>query len=276
MFRESLETVVEGDTVKPQLSNVENAMVGIIGGIVECSINFPIITAKFCVQEGRAFPTRISDWYAGLGVQVCSMAPITASQIVVNGFLERVITDGKRDLLAFECVVAAFIAGAVSALIYCPAELLIIQQQNLKMNFFPAISHLRKKFGNFFFIRGLLATVLREGIYAVGYLAFAPILQKAFLDMSLGVLTSAVASGIIAGILAGIVTHPIDTVKTAVQADMGKERFLTALHALYIYRKTYGIGGLFKGFTFRTVRLCVAFIIIANLREQWTEFNPLK
>jgi len=61
MLRRSLETALEGETVKHQLSNVENAMVGIIGGIVECSINFPIITAKFCVQEGRAFPTRILD-----------------------------------------------------------------------------------------------------------------------------------------------------------------------------------------------------------------------
>jgi len=122
------------------------------------------------------------------------MAPITASQIVVNGFLERVITDGKRDLSAFKCVMAAFLAGAVSGLIYCPTELLIIQQQNLKMDFFPAVSHLRKKYGNLFFIRGLLATVLREGIYAVGYLAFSPIIQKAFVDiMSLGALSSAIA-----------------------------------------------------------------------------------
>jgi len=275
-MRRTLETAMEGESVKPQLSNVENMMVGIIGGILECSINFPVITAKFCVQEGRAFPTRISDWYAGLGVQVCSMAPITASQIVVNGFLERVMTDGKRDMSAFECVVAAFLAGAVSALIYCPAELLIIQQQNLKMNFFPAVHHLRKKYGNLFFIRGLLATVLREAIYAVGYLAFAPILQKAFVDMNLGALSSAIAAGILAGIIAGIATHPIDLAKTAVQADMGKERFQTSFHAINIYRKTYGIGGLFKGFTLRTVRICVAFIIIANLREQWIEFKTLK
>jgi len=76
--------------------------------------------------------------------------------------------------------------------------------------------------------------------------------------------------------MAGIVTHPIDMVKTAVQADMGKERFFNSLSCSINYREDLWNWRSFKGFAFRTVRLCVAFIVIANIREQWIVFSTLK
>ena len=38
----------------------------------------PILTFKFCKQEGRPMPTSVGGWYRGVGVQAGTVAPITA------------------------------------------------------------------------------------------------------------------------------------------------------------------------------------------------------
>lgn len=65
------------------LTPVENLSVGAFGGALETCLQMPIITYKFCVQEGRALPTNFSGWYRGVFVQASTVAPITAIQFMV-------------------------------------------------------------------------------------------------------------------------------------------------------------------------------------------------
>jgi hypothetical protein len=66
------------------LSPLENLAVGALGGALETCLQMPIITYKFCVQEGRALPRNVSGWYRGVFVQASTVAPITAIQFMVN------------------------------------------------------------------------------------------------------------------------------------------------------------------------------------------------
>ena len=41
------------------LSGPENIAVGMVGGVTETCLLMPVLTAKFCLQEGRPLPTSI-------------------------------------------------------------------------------------------------------------------------------------------------------------------------------------------------------------------------
>jgi hypothetical protein len=55
--------------IRVPLSPAENLSVGAFGGALETCLQMPILTYKFCLQEGRALPTSVSGWYRGVGVQ---------------------------------------------------------------------------------------------------------------------------------------------------------------------------------------------------------------
>ena len=68
---------------------------------------------------------------------------------------------------------------------------------------------------------GLWSAMIRESIYAVGYLSLAPILMSSLqthysLFHNHPVQASFTAS-IVAGLTAATITHPVDTVKTCIQ-----------------------------------------------------------
>ena len=79
---------IESKTFRTPLSPLENLAVGAAGGALETCIQMPILTYKFCVQEGRPIPTNISGWYRGVFVQAGTVAPITAIQFMVSLFLD--------------------------------------------------------------------------------------------------------------------------------------------------------------------------------------------
>ena len=74
-------------TAKPRaiLSGPENIAVGMVGGVTETCLLMPVLTAKFCLQEGRPLPTSIGGWYRGVVVQAGNVAPVTAMQVRCAG-----------------------------------------------------------------------------------------------------------------------------------------------------------------------------------------------
>jgi hypothetical protein len=50
------------------LSEHENLLVGMVGGTAETALLMPVLTWKFCLQEGRPYP-RFPKMYRGVGVQ---------------------------------------------------------------------------------------------------------------------------------------------------------------------------------------------------------------
>jgi len=62
-------TTTTPSLVRVPLSPAENLAVGAFGGALETCLQMPILTYKFCLQEGRALPTTMGGFYRGVGVQ---------------------------------------------------------------------------------------------------------------------------------------------------------------------------------------------------------------
>jgi len=266
-------TVNKDEKSRAQLSPLMNIAVGGGGGMIETYVQMPIITWKYCTQEGRKFPTTIPGWWRGGIVQSSSVAPITAFQVMVNGLLEKLVTGGRRDVTSIENIYTAMLAGAASGLIYCPADLMVIQQQKLNMSAPDAFRHLRGLYGNLFWTRGMLSTAGREAAYTSGYLGLAPVAFLTAREYINNEPLAMVCSGIFAGTIAAMVSHPLDTGKTVMQADIARKQYPTALAAIRSYYSMYGITSLYKGGFARVLRVVNACIIVAGIREMTVRYK---
>jgi hypothetical protein len=98
----------------------------------------------------------------------------------------------------------------------------MIQQQKAGRSLPAEFRHIVSTYGILKPMKGLSATVMRESLYASGYLAVAPMLrgvlqqQPAVANLPGGPL---ILSGIAAGLLATVCTQPADTIKTRMQAS---------------------------------------------------------
>jgi len=265
--------------MRAQLTPMENLLVGAVGGTLETTLQMPLLTLKFATQEGRPLPTRLPEWYRGLGIQAGTLAPITAFQVMVNGFMEKAVTGGKRNLSDFETIGCAMMAGGTSATLYGPVDLIMIQQQKMKLGVFDTVKYIANEFGftNGIF-RGFCSTVVREAIYTGGYLGMAPVLTKTLITSDMEMFkgkeyVSGLAGSTTAGVIAAVLTHPADTAKTCMQADLECKTYPTARAAFFDHLRNNGIASLYKGGLARTTRLCGAFFIVSTLREKVIQYK---
>jgi len=261
-------------TAKPPalLNELENVGVGIVGGATETCLLMPMLTAKFCLQEKRPFPTTPGGWYRGVFVQAGNLAPITAVQVLLNGVFEKYLfgaTDSKP-LSDTQKMLASSMAGAGSAVVYSPVDLVSIHQQKLQKS--PADT-MRWIYGNHGLAavwRGVSAMACREAICTAGYLGMAPVLTKYFSEMPgrrEKHLENRMGACAIAGVTASLITHPVDTAKTNVQADMQGKTFKSAIQAMPKLYAEGGIAAFYRGGAARCVRTVGAFIVVSSLRE---------
>jgi hypothetical protein len=254
------------------LSDVENIGVGMVGGVTETCLLMPVLTAKFCLQEGRPLPTNIGGWYRGVGVQAGNVAPVTAVQVFLNGVIEKYVfgaTD-TQPLSNTMKIVGSTMAGAGSAVLYSPVDLVNIQQQKLVKSPIDTAKYIMGNHGFFSLWRGVSAMAVREGIYTAGYLGLAPVLSSYFSTMpgrEDKYLQNAIGACAIAGVTASLVTHPVDTAKTNVQADLAGKTFSSAIQAMPKLYAEGGIPAFYRGGLARCIRTVGAFIVVSSMRE---------
>jgi len=267
----------ESPRVKVPLSPFENVVVGAVGGALETCLQMPILTFKFCKQEGRPLPASIGGWYRGVGVQAGTVAPITATQMMVNGVLGRLVLRGEvRNLNDAEAIGCAAAAGAISALIYSPVDLCTIQQQKLNLNPVQTFSHIAKGHGVQGIFRGFMSCAVREAIYTAGYLGLAPVISAQLTKQPVfegKEFLAGFSGACIAGTAAALLTHPVDTAKTCMQSDMSGETWASARAAMPKLMEQGGIGAFYRGGAARTARLCGAFFVCMSLRDLATDYK---
>lgn len=258
---------------KAQLSDTENLAVGMFGGLVETFAQMPLITWKISSQEGRPMPKNVLHWFRGVLPNAGALAPITAVQVASNGMLERVAKQGEdRPLTKVEQIGCAMGAGGISSIIYSPVDLCVIQQQGRGKSPFAALGDVVREHGAFTVARGFWSCVAREAVYTAGYLALAPIFKDALMESSEHLRRNEMQASLVGscagGTLAGLATHPIDTAKTRIQGDLGRIRYASFFQALNAVYQESGLRGLYSGGVARTARICGAFFIVSNFREQ--------
>ncbi|KAK9843463.1 hypothetical protein WJX81_004159 [Elliptochloris bilobata] len=154
------------------LSSLEHTAIGAVAGLVEVTVMQPTVAMKNALQEGRPVPWSPLALYRGYAVNAASIVPITAVQMGANRYIESVLlsADPSRPLSPAERIGAALTAGATSAVLSCPAELLMIQQQRTGESLLVAA----RRVGLRQLYRGLSVTAAREGIYTGCYLGLSP------------------------------------------------------------------------------------------------------
>lgn len=257
------------------VSALEHTAIGAFAGVVEVAIMQPTVGIKNALQEGRPIPRTIPAVYRGLAVSAGAMLPITAVQFGMNRALEQTYrrVTGADKLSMGGTVGVALGAGGASAFLGCPAEFVMIQQQKRGGSLPTEFRHIVNTYGALKPFKGLSATILRESLYATGYLAIAPILrealskQPAVQDIPGG---PYVLSGIIAGLIATVSSQPADTIKTRMQAfpdNKANPEYRSFLSTTRHILATEGPGTFLAGLGPRAFRVCCAVFILNGVRN---------
>jgi len=261
------------------LSQVENILLGAAAGVIKTYLLMPLATLKYCLQEGRALPRSPFEWYRGVLPNAAFMVPITAAQIWANGVIEKFVSrNGTRTLTPYEKVGCAVAAGAFSALLYAPLDLVVIQQQKLKLNLLATVNHIREEYGHMRFMRGLRACMVREAVYTGGYLGLAPVLSAALKASGPSLFhtndfLAGLAGSVIAGVAASLVTHPVDTAKTNIQADIAGIQYAGTRQAIVDIVEETGLASLYKGGVARCTQVSSSVFVLSSIRAKALELK---
>ncbi|MDP3889292.1 MAG: MC/SLC25 family protein [bacterium] len=269
---------------------IRNLAIGSATGIVEVTVDQPLISIKNGLQQGkkalgsaintaevadqckvvsfkRAFDPRVL--YRGFGTNIAGMAPTVAVTIATNAALANLFT--KKDTKTLTGMAA--LAGGISALVSTPIELFILHQGNTGKSAFSTVKQLVAESGVGVMARGITPKVGREGIFSAGFLVAYPWVEG---QVRAHVTDNTVAviglSTVIAGGCTAYVSHPLDTTSTVMQADPKKKLVTTTWQAAHFIYNKYDWKGFYKGVTPRTTRICLAIPLMHYVKEGLTRW----
>lgn len=243
------------DYVPPQVADTQkptdfwkNVCVGSVSGMSAVAVIQPLIYFKN-IQQSRvaekslslkqAFTFNPRLWYRGVFVFGGSFAPTIAIQTAANGALVNV----------WSPLVAATAAGVFSALAVCPAEGIMIQQQNTGSSMWQTSKHIYSNHGIRGFYRAFIPTTIREGVFTAAYLGAVPIAKEKIQSLDISEGKAQIGAGAAVGIVAAAASHPFDTFKTQMQKDFSLKTSLVQ----GVFQKK-----VFAGFGWRAAMVMIA------------------
>eukprot|EP00798_Chlamydomonas_sp_ICE-L_P025739 gene25739-11399_t len=258
---------------------LEMTAIGALAGSLEVSFAQPLVGMKNALQEGRPVPRSFNHLYRGLALNIMSMAPITASQFGANRILQQALT-GPSDveLTGLQRLGCAMGAGAVSAAVASPSELLIIHQQKSGRSLAAEASHFYNNYKATSLTRGAVSCSMREMLYAGSYLGLCPILMEVLdknesFQKTMPKGSSLIVAGLTGGIFGAVASQPFDTVKTRMQAHMfEKPEYSSMSKTMGSIYKESGLLEFWKGVVPRTARIICATFILHGVRTTCVDF----
>ncbi|QDZ20680.1 mitochondrial substrate carrier protein [Chloropicon primus] len=254
-----------------QFSFWEQTVIGGVSGIIEVCCTQPTVAVKNALQEARPIHFTPRFMYTGLVVNAASIAPITAVQFGANRALTPFFSDKNGVLSPLMKLATAGTAGMISSLVSGPAELIMIQQQKFGTSMGGTFKSLVSQKGPTIMGKGLSLAAGRDGLYTCFVLGSCHVIT-AQAQESFGLSPSAAftVGGLTSGIGAAIFTHPFDTMKTRVQGNALEPTQKSIPEVFSSIWKEGGVGGFYKGFIARGVRLTAAMFIL-NLSKSKME-----
>lgn len=234
--------------------------------------------AKSWMQRFRAVSPYPRTWYAGFGTMVGGMAPITALQ---NGCAEgfgRLVTNYTHEPMTNgQKLATAGTAGAVSAVVSCPQELLVLYQQNaererqVKLSTMQAFNEVKSKYGVKALYRGFWPVARRDGMFTAGYKALTPMFDEFYKDYLSNDKARKLAAAVSAGVLVTGLTHPDTRIKKCMHDDLGRQ-YPTAWQTMRTLVKNQGWKSLFDGVEFRNLRVVLALAGMSTAEDKVKEW----
>lgn len=252
------------------LNNFENALIGMIAGVVEVCCLQPLNYAKNMIQQNKTLTFHPSKVYRGLGANCINMGSCTMVQFSIGGEARKYMqSDPKLKLQPHQEMACAISAGFISAIIGSPLELIMIQQQNYGGNTTHTIKRILQKPVNI--TRGYLGTAMREGLWTCGYLSIPTIIKSElitnFPDLFDSQSKARIPASLLGALFSCYLTQPFDVIKTCMQGDIKKHvygDFISTVIKLYNEGR---LSGFYRGCTWRYGRMVLAIGILDYLQE---------
>jgi hypothetical protein len=208
------------------MTTKQDFIIGLGSSIAAVPIIQPLMYFKNQRQLGVTFAQLINSnpfyWYRGTLGFTTSFGPKIALQTMTKWELNK----------HFNSLFSSVAAGIISAVVVSPSEIILINQQSHGKRYRQTVADIYK-IGSFsIFVRGMLATMMREGISAGVIFEYVPEMKKRLIEMNYSSITASLIAGISGGIFATIITHPSDSFKTQVQKKFSHNPSLFKAHLI--------------------------------------------
>jgi hypothetical protein len=203
--------------------------------------------------------------YRGTGASVLNEMQMMAIQFGLTRMFQRLYGHAPgQDSSAQQLMGASLCGGMVAALVASPIELIMIQQQRQGGSLLGTVTRVaRLGVGSSGVMRGVAATMARDGIYVSGLLGITPVVQKYCTDRGMSTPKASFVGSIVGGTLCSLVSHPADIVKTCMQGDLQQQRFSTATSTLALLWREGGARRIYSGAAARCLNITMT-IYVAN------------
>lgn len=248
-----------------ELSSLQSYAIGAFTGLAEVLVTNPFFIMKTNLQQGLTIPWRLTSLYKGAFANALGFVPITSIQIGASQWMIK--NWFSQPPSALEKSGVTFAAGALSSVVSCPIEKIMTLENNMPhLSFRQTLKYQFQVQGLKSLFSGQMATLFREGGFAVFFLTVTPILKAYLHQHTQHDTSSSVIAGLGSGIGATLVTQPLDTIKTTQQASSSPLGFFKTAQGL-------GPAQLFKGSLARGSSVMLSITLMSMLKEQledWT------
>jgi len=253
------------------LSGRENCVLGMATGIISKACNYPFLVWKNAVQQGLAVSFNPLIVYRGLPMACLNLGGTTAVQFGATGFFQKLLAANGVEGEAVRTG-GAFLGGVASGIPCSIWELCMIQQQRFGGSMLGTPAKCIQEFGVSTLTRGFTMTMGREGFFTMAMLGVTPAIQRNLVDKSGMQKNTALAIGALTGaLIAGTCSHPMDTIKTCMQGDLGQIKYSGMMATGRSLAAEYGIvQGLFKGLFFRISLISTTFFLVNTIKQRIT------
>lgn len=258
-----------GDALQ-NLSPMETILLGVTAGTIEVTILQPMLYCKNATQQGLGLSFDPRVLYRGLAMSVTNMSILTGLQFPLTGAVTKVFTGGKsRRLSDVEQITAGFVGGAMSGVACAPMELVMVQQQRFGLSLLATPKAIIASTGVSGMMRGLVTSMGREGLFTAGYLGIGPVITRQLQEnYGFANAKAKIGGAVGSGVIAATLSHPIDTCKTCMQGDIGRERYGTLTGTASKLYSENGARAFFRGWSWRTGRMICAMFIMNECKEK--------
>jgi len=240
-----------------------------VTGMMSKSVNYPFLSWKNTVQQGLPISFNPAIVYRGLPMACFNLGGTTAVQFGTTGFFTKALAAqfGSGDKAT---VGGAFLGGLASGIPCSIWELCMIQQQRFGGSLLGTPAAFIKEFGPMSLTRGFTTTMGREAMFTMAMLGITPLIQSKLVENSGMEKNTALAAGALTGAcFAGTITHPMDTIKTCMQGDLGRVKYTDVMSTGRLLAEEYGVvQGLFKGLAFRIALISTTFFLINSFKQR--------
>jgi len=251
-----------------KLSGEQNCVLGMVTGVMSKACNYPFLSWKNTVQQGLPISFNPRIVYRGLPMACLNLGGTNAVQFGTTGAFTKALAAkvGTGDTAT---VGGAFLGGLASGIPCSIWELCMIQQQRFGGSILGTPAKFVSEYGISSLTRGFTMTMGREAMFTMAMLGFTPLIQTKLVDTGMEQNTALAAGALSSACFAGTITHPMDTIKTCMQGDLGQVKYTGIVATGRSLATEYGlVQGLFKGLAFRISLISTTFFLVNTFKQR--------